>query len=220
MLMSLIVSMTPTQMLVKGALFAVGFIFFVLTPIWHRYPRYSPLTSPLQWVFWKIPTHGTYSSTFLPARLQFDQSINHILMKDGFSLAEWAIARLKAEAAYQLRVMASAASEANNVMDTREAEAPTTDVADAPLLGDSEQAGRLIGRYHCTSRNRPGNLAVTTQDIAFKQHLTGDRAWRLNYDEIKAIQKVCIEMLSVCIIIGVGHTLLPHTLSKCELEQG
>ena len=105
------------------------------------------------------------------------------------SPAEWAVARLQAEAAFQLEAMQSAASEANDHGSTSMDDASTKNIADTPAY-DREHPGTLIGRYHCTSRNRHGNLTVTTQDVSFKQHLTKDRSWRLRYDQLKAIEKV------------------------------
>ncbi|KAF7507453.1 hypothetical protein GJ744_010384 [Endocarpon pusillum] len=159
-ILSLVVIFTPLRLLVKSFLFVIGLIFFVLVPLWHRYPQYRLLTSPMKLIFWKVPTH-----------------------------AEWAVARLQAEAAFQLEAMQSAASEANDHGSTAMDDASTTNIADTPVH-DREHPGTLIGRYHCTSRNRHGNLTVTTQDVSFKQHLSKDRSWRLRYDQLKTIDKI------------------------------
>jgi hypothetical protein len=112
-----------------------------------------------------------------------------IVVPDVYPTAEWAIARLQAEATYQLEVMQSASSTANNDENGPSDENPPSSPADASP-NDPKDPARLIGRYHCTSRNRHGHLTVTTEDVSFKQDLTKDRSWRLRYDQIKAIQKV------------------------------
>jgi hypothetical protein len=112
-----------------------------------------------------------------------------IVRPDLCPIAEWAIARLQAEATYQLEVMQAASSTANNHEHSPSDENPPSSLADASP-NDSKDSARLIGRYHCTSRNRHGHMTVTTEDVSFKQDLTKDRSWRLRYDQIKAIQKV------------------------------
>ncbi len=104
--------------------------------------------------------------------------------------AEWAIARLQAEAAFQLEAMQSAASGSNDDEESTAVDHVSTANSGGSSMHDREHPGTPIGRYHCTSRNRHGNLIVTTQDVSFKQHLTKDRSWRLRYDQMKAIQKV------------------------------
>ncbi|KAI4138805.1 MAG: hypothetical protein L6R39_006594 [Caloplaca ligustica] len=52
--------------------FCAGVLFFGLFPIASRYPQYRLLTSPMKWLFWKVPTD-----------------------------AGWAIARLQVEAAHR-----------------------------------------------------------------------------------------------------------------------
>jgi hypothetical protein len=70
-LLSITAITTPSRLLVKGTLFAFGFVYFVLAPIWHRYPQYRLLASPLKWIFWKVPTHSTYCLFSLPGQTQF-----------------------------------------------------------------------------------------------------------------------------------------------------
>lgn len=55
----------------KGALLALGGTFFLLSPIWHLHPHYSLLASPLKWVFWKIPTHGTCYPVYIFEQTNF-----------------------------------------------------------------------------------------------------------------------------------------------------
>ncbi|OQV06013.1 hypothetical protein CLAIMM_10656 [Cladophialophora immunda] len=71
-----IVTIVPTQALVRGLLCVIGFVFFAETPVTALLPRYRSFISPLTWLFWRVPTH-----------------------------ADWAIGRLKAEAKQQLQVM-------------------------------------------------------------------------------------------------------------------
>ncbi|KIW70013.1 hypothetical protein PV04_02324 [Phialophora macrospora] len=65
----IVITLVPTWLLVQMSFLGGGVIFFILTPIAVRYPRYRLLTSPITWLFWKSPTH-----------------------------AEWAVSRLQAEA--------------------------------------------------------------------------------------------------------------------------
>ena len=59
----LVITLAPTWLLVKSALFFAGVIFFGLFPISSRYPQYRLLASPTTWLFWKIPTHGERNRT-------------------------------------------------------------------------------------------------------------------------------------------------------------
>jgi hypothetical protein len=68
------ITLTPTELLVKFIFLSMGIMFFILAPLGTHYPHLRMLTSPMVWLFWKIPTH-----------------------------AEWAIARLQKEAASSLQ---------------------------------------------------------------------------------------------------------------------
>lgn len=68
-----LVAVAPTWLLVKLFLYSAGVMFFILTQLGRKFPRYRLLTSPFTWVMWKMPTH-----------------------------VDWAIARLQAEARQQL----------------------------------------------------------------------------------------------------------------------
>jgi hypothetical protein len=116
-----------------------------------------------------------------------------LLTHNGYPSAEWAMARLQAEAAYQLKVMQVASSSANNDEQRPSDENPPSSIADASP-DDSRGSARLVGRYHCTSRNC-GHLTVATKDVSFKQDLTNDRSRRLGYDQRKAMQKVHIRSI-------------------------
>ncbi|OCT49723.1 hypothetical protein CLCR_07234 [Cladophialophora carrionii] len=64
-----IITLTPTWLLVQMSFLGCGIMFFILTPVGVRYPRYRLLASPITWLLWKSPTH-----------------------------AEWAVSRLQSEA--------------------------------------------------------------------------------------------------------------------------
>ena len=85
------ITVTPTWLLVQISFFSIGTHFFVLTPLSVRYPRYRLLLSPWTWFLWKAPTHGR-AYFHPPSSGLLGQLINCA------RLAEWAIARLQAEA--------------------------------------------------------------------------------------------------------------------------
>ncbi|OZJ05289.1 hypothetical protein BZG36_01954 [Bifiguratus adelaidae] len=51
----------PAQMIYKCIGFALGFGFFVLTPLMTRFPRHSALFNPIEWLLWDIPTDAEYA---------------------------------------------------------------------------------------------------------------------------------------------------------------
>ena len=116
-----------------------------------------------------------------------------MLIRYWYHIAEWAIARLQAEASFQFEQMQSAASGAItkcSLAREPDRESVSDDAESSTQDSNPDSSARIIGRYHCTSRNRHGRLTVTNEGIDFKQHLTKDRSWQLGYKDIKAIQKV------------------------------
>jgi hypothetical protein len=99
--------------------------------------------------------------------------------------SEWAIARLKAEATRQLEIM----HEQTTFTQTHVA----SDVCVQQLLstqGAPNDATLVrIGRYHCSSEKRQGNLCVDTEKVSFEIHLTASERWRLSYRDMKSIEK-------------------------------
>ena len=57
------VTMTPLWLLVKMTQLEAAIMFFGTFPIASRMPQYRHVVSPLTWLFWKIPTDGTYSTS-------------------------------------------------------------------------------------------------------------------------------------------------------------
>jgi hypothetical protein len=55
----IVVTVTPSWLLVRATTLALGVVFFGLFPISSRFPDYRLIASPMKWIFWKIPTHGT-----------------------------------------------------------------------------------------------------------------------------------------------------------------
>ncbi len=90
-------------------------------------------------------------------------------------LGEWAIARLQAEAAQHLNDASYATS--NTTKTTTE-------------QGSVARKDPIrLGRYHCTYGKIQGNLSLDTDGIYFELHLTAKEKWRLNYTELKSVQK-------------------------------
>lgn len=156
------ITITPVTILVKESFFAAGVMFFGLAPIAAHYPQYRLLLNPLTWLFWHIPTHS-----------------------------EWAIARLKAEASQQLEKM----HEQAHFTSTPAANKPgawqryPTQGASCDAARDTEASRLRIGRYHCSSDKRQGNFCVDTEKVSFEVHLTTNERWRLDYKDMKSVQK-------------------------------
>lgn len=133
----LLITFTPTWLLVQMSFFIFGVSFFILTPIGYHYPKYELLTSPMTWMMWGIPTH-----------------------------ADWAIARLQAEAAPRIQ-------------SNPEKPGPES----SP---EKESGAGVIGRYACTN----GLLKVTTRLVCFIPGTSSLEGWNLSYDELTAMHKV------------------------------
>ncbi|KAK5045714.1 hypothetical protein LTR84_009083 [Exophiala bonariae] len=131
-----LITLAPTWLLVQMIFSSVGFTFFVLTPIAVRHRRYRLLTSPWIWLMWKIPTH-----------------------------AEWAIARLQAEAKQHLAEQGKDETQ----IDTNNTETPL-----------------VIGSYSCTG----GNIVVTATDVTFSPRRAADATWRVEFSNLTGIQKI------------------------------
>jgi hypothetical protein len=152
----IMITITPVTILVKESFFAAGVMFFGLVPIAARYPQHRLLLNPLTWLFWRIPTHS-----------------------------EWAIARLRAEATQQFKVM----YEQNTLTNAHIANGSGAQQY-FPTQGASTNASKLhIGRYQCSSEKRQGSLCVDTESVSFETHLTASERWRLSYKDMKSIQK-------------------------------
>ena len=115
---------------------------------------------------------------------------------------DWAIARLQAEASQHLQTPSDAASDVE--MNNRP-------VTEEPFIGPiqdhritqhtahqrngAEREVRRIGRYHCICESLHGNLCLDTAGVYFEIHLTAKQKWRLNYAELKSLQKVRLSRL-------------------------
>lgn len=100
--------------------------------------------------------------------------------------SDWAIARLKAEATRQLETMheRTALTEAHTARSCGTQQLP-------PIQGVRNYPQVIrIGRYHCSSDQRQGNLCVDTKQVSFETHLTAGERWRLSYKNMKSIQKL------------------------------
>lgn len=84
-------------------------------------------------------------------------------------IAEWAIARLQAEAA------------TNVGSESDEADSEDTSIP------ENAKGARVIGRYHCAT----GLFKVTTESVAFTSGTSSASEWLIMYNELSAIHKVC-----------------------------
>ena len=189
--MWLLITLAPLWLLVKASFFGVGIAFFVLLPITHRWPQYRLLASPSTWLFWKIPTHGTQQLTsptlYPPSMLSADV---------GNTPGDWAIARLQAQAAQYLQNSPFVAPDVD-MNDTPIAEETSVGSFEdtrtthdlTPQSNGSQNKVLRIGRYHCISENHHGNLSLNADGMYFETHLIAKQRWRLNYAELKSMQK-------------------------------
>lgn len=187
MVISVVVLVAPLQVLVKGLQLAVGLFFFVFCPIWNRYPQYRQVASPLKWIFWKVPTHGACQCPLSSSDLDLHTSPN--ADSELQSIAEWAMARLQAEAVFQATEMHRAATDKENHKGHGLERSGIPTAADSPAAGP-DMSPSVVGQYHCTSRERLGRLTITNEGVGFKQHLSKERSWQLRYEDIKVMQKV------------------------------
>ncbi|ETN39110.1 uncharacterized protein HMPREF1541_05332 [Cyphellophora europaea CBS 101466] len=166
----ILITLAPTWLLVQMSFFAAGIMFFIMEPIRNKFPRYRLLTSPMTWLMWKIPTH-----------------------------AEWAIARLQAEAASYI---------ADDVHGA---------AADDPAAYSERTSGagnvRMIGNYNCTA----GVLKVTTRSISLSPNGPAGDGWCLRYHELDSMHKVenptrSKEMKGLNFVTVAGETLCVYDL--------
>lgn len=151
----------------------VGVDFFILTPIGVRYPRYRLLVSPWTWLLWKIPTHGIFFAPILS---------DHQLICA--SLADWAIARLQAEAEKYL----AQRGELGAIDSYDEGYGPKPS---KKRIRDKPEEPQMIGRYPCRDGDVKGDLVLTTTAISFSPKHSSDQAdWVLPFHDLIGIQKV------------------------------
>ena len=162
----IVITLAPWWLLVKGSFFAIGVGFFGLIPMAYRFPRYRLLLSPLIWTFWKIPTHGMLATYILPFYWDIE------LTRRYFPTAEWAIARLRAEANHQLETL-------------RE-----QDPSSADEEGKSSSDPIRVGRYHCIVGDRHGKLYLSTDGVSFKKYMFSNESWSVRYENMRSMQKV------------------------------
>jgi len=68
--------------------------------------------------------------------------------------------------------------------------------AEGAALDSEEQTATKVGRYHCISDKRHGNLCVTTDAVSFEMHLTANQKWRVRYEDLKSVQKVSYAIIT------------------------
>ncbi|KAJ9605903.1 hypothetical protein H2200_009752 [Cladophialophora chaetospira] len=153
----IVITVTPTWLLVQSSFCSVGVVFFILTPLAVKYPRYRVLLSPPIWLLWRSPSH-----------------------------AEWALARLQAEAS---QCLASEHGQASN----------------------KDRDALLIGSYACHTSNDnndnqiAGNLFVLATSVSFSPKRTtrarltpGSKSkekeeakgWSVLFEDIREIHKI------------------------------
>ncbi|KAI1611708.1 hypothetical protein EDD36DRAFT_297308 [Exophiala viscosa] len=155
-----LITLTPTWLLVQVTFIFVGFDFFVLTPLGVRYPQYRLLVSPWTWLLWEIPTH-----------------------------ADWAIARLQAEAEKYLE-------QHGKLGDIDNDDARNTDMPSKTGIRDTPEGPQMIGRYKCRDGDAYGELVVTTASISFSPKKSANSGWDLPFRELIGIQKITVQVKS------------------------
>jgi len=68
---------------------------------------------------------------------------------------------------------------------------PSTSEKEASIQGPEEEIGPTvdIGKYHGTSQNHHGVLYVTSRGVRYVTAVRSNLLWKLQYDEVKTIQK-------------------------------
>lgn len=77
----LVITLAPAEMLVKMSFLGGGFDFFVLSPLAVRYPKYRLVMSPATWLFWEVPTHAEWAMARLQAEAR--QYLEHDALQEG-----------------------------------------------------------------------------------------------------------------------------------------
>lgn len=164
-------------------------MFFVMTPLGVRYPRYRLLTSPFIWLMWQIPNHGMskYAIMLLTSRLTS-------------SLAEWAMARLQAEARHHKHELRDRKPLEYGPREKKPADAELQ--AYQTHEDDFHNAPLNVGTYRCKSGGGHGRLVVTTESVRFAQRKSTKENWTLSYQDLQAIHKVLFSLLSFDINTG------------------
>ncbi|KAK5082379.1 hypothetical protein LTR05_007526 [Lithohypha guttulata] len=157
--------------------FSIGFDFFVMTPVARRYPKYRLLTSPVTWFMWRVPTH-----------------------------AEWAIARLQAEAKQYLQQDDTLTSIDKDRQPPARAE---TQAATNDFDKQHKQA-KLIGRYSCMHNDGQGLLVATTESISFQPRQSSDTDWTILIKELRTIQKIT-DYVGIRELSGIAFQALDGT---------
>ena len=107
------------------------------------------------------------------------------------------MARLRAEADHHPREAPGPASETDvddYFVDGTSSARPMCDTHLSQNTGSQGNgtpgAAIRVGRHHCIFEKIHGNLRLNSEGLQFKMHLTVNRKWRLEYAELKSVQKV------------------------------
>lgn len=155
------------------AQFAAGVLFFGLFPIASRIPQYRLLASPMKWLFWKVPTDG---------KLRSGDTCD-LLHTDLLYIAEWAIARLQAEASHRKEALRQADGSSGPNQEEKAVNNPND-----PGEGQNQEVN--LGNFHCTSQSHHGDLCVTSRGVKYKTAVRSHILWELRFDDLSMLQKV------------------------------
>lgn len=97
------------------------------------------------------------------------------------SAAEWAIARLQAEARYRTAAMQKAGLESSQDYEK--------EGNDSDAEADMRYVANL-GKYHCTTGNHHGELCVSSEGVKFVSAIRKNVLWEMRFDALKLLQKV------------------------------
>lgn len=169
------VTTTPLWLLVKITQLEAALMFFGTFPIASRMPQYRHVVSPWTWLFWKVPTDGTYSkfTAFAPSALTPTLTL--------LIVAEWAIARLQVEA----RHSADAMPQKSVGKDMGPSDKEDT----CSKVDDETEHAIDIGKYHCTCQSHHGNLYVSSNGAHYVTAVRSTLLWELRYQNCKTIRK-------------------------------
>ena len=96
-------------------------------------------------------------------------------------VAEWAIARLQAEARHSTDTMPQKPMKYDG--NASDGKASSSEAIDGSHAADE------VGRYHCTYQSHHGDLQVSSTGACYVTAVRQNLLWKLRYDDCKTIRK-------------------------------
>ena len=116
------------------------------------------------------------------------------LESDCHFIAEWAIARIQAEADQTTKAMKGERESRGRSKGASDSKPTQDDDDDDDNDGDAENSSIYIGRSHCTTmdsqkRLHHGHIIVTSKEVKFETAIRSKALWTLQWKDVSAISK-------------------------------